>query len=195
MHVIAPPLRDALLAPHRFTWDEVLRFAETDAFGEGVRVELIGGDVYTMPEEGFLNVDVVRVLQKWLLASLLALGFEIAIREPIHLPDGSVLIPDLSVFPAGARAADMQAERALLIIEVADATLERDRKLKLPRYAEAGVAEVWLVEAQTRAIVAHRAPLDGAWTSVARFTVGQSAAPACAAQAAFELAALPPPAA
>lgn len=72
-----------------------------------------------------------------------------------------------------------------------DSTEVRDRKLKLPAYAEAGVQEVWLVEAKTRAITAHRAPLDGAWTSVQRYLPGQPLTPLCASGAALDPADLP----
>ena len=34
----------------------------------------------------------------------------------------------------------------LLLIEVADTTLEFDRNVKLPLYARAGISEVWLVD-------------------------------------------------
>lgn len=85
----------------------------------------------------------------------------------------------------------MQAERAALVIEVMESTEVRDGKFKLPAYAEAGVQEVWLVEARARAITAHRAAIDGAWTSVQRHLPGQTVAPLCGPEALFDPARLP----
>lgn len=180
-------------APHRFTWEEVLRLAEIDAFGPTTRIELIGGELFLMPEEGYAHVDAVFAVQQWLLSALAPRGLLVRIREPVHLPDGSVTIPDLSVFPAGTRARDMQAPRAELLIEVADTTERRDRRIKLPLYAAAGVNEVWLVQAAARVVGVHRRPIDGAFSFVDRFLPGQPVAPLCAPDAAFDPATLPEP--
>lgn len=184
------PVEDSAL-PHRFTWAEVRAMAAANVFGPDRRAELLRGEIFIMPQEGFLHVDCVYSLQTWLLAHVSPLGLSVRIREPLYLPGGSVLIPDLCVMPAGTAARAMQAERGALVIEVMDSTEVRDRKLKLPAYAEAGVQEVWLVEAKARAITAHRAPLDGAWTSVQRYLPGQSLAPLCASGAALDPADLP----
>ena len=184
------PVEDHAL-PHRFTWAEVRAMTAAEVFGPDRRAELLRGEVFIMPQEGFLHVDCVYALQSWLLAHVSTLGLSVRIRDPLYLRDGSVLIPDLCVMPAGTEARAMRAERALLVIEVMDSTEGRDRKLKLPAYAEAGVQEVWLVEAKGRALTAHRAPLDGAWTSVQRCTPGQTLAPLCAPEAGFNPADLP----
>jgi Uma2 family endonuclease len=179
--------------PHRFTWDEIVRLAAANVFGETTRLELIGGEIFTMPEEGFLHVDVVHVLQRFLLTHAAPLGLSVFIREPVHLADGSVLIPDLCVFPAGTTARGMQAARSLLIIEVSDSTLAYDRDVKSPRYSADGVPELWIVDARGRAVGVHRAPIDGAWTFVDRFTSGRVISALCAPSAAFDPTSLPDP--
>jgi Uma2 family endonuclease len=144
-----------------------------------------------MPEEGFLHVDGVWALREWLLASVSPSGLQIRIGDPMHMPDGTVMGPDLSVFPAATDVSGLTAARALLVIEVADSTEARDRTLKLPRYSAAGVPEVWLVQAQARAVQVHRAPLDGEWTLLDRFLPGRPVAPLAAPDAAFDRELLP----
>ncbi|MDF9800294.1 Uma2 family endonuclease [Catalinimonas alkaloidigena] len=39
-----------------------------------------------------------------------------------------------------------------LLIEVADSSYPADRKIKLPKYAEAGIAEVWIINLQELAV-------------------------------------------
>ena len=50
------------------------------------------------------------------------------------------------------------AKDVLLVIEVADTSLERDRDVKIPGYAAAGIPEAWLVDLATDAISMYRAP-------------------------------------
>lgn len=46
----------------------------------------------------------------------------------------------------------------LLIAEVAETSLERDRQVKLPAYARAGVPEVWLLDLPGDRLEAFRDP-------------------------------------
>ena len=46
----------------------------------------------------------------------------------------------------------------LLLIEVADTSLEYDREIKLPRYAAAGIPEVWVVNLVENIIEVYREP-------------------------------------
>jgi Uma2 family endonuclease len=49
-------------------------------------------------------------------------------------------------------------EDVLLLIEVADTTLAYDRKTKLKLYAQAGIAEAWIVDIQARCVEVYREP-------------------------------------
>ena len=51
----------------------------------------------------------------------------------------------------------------LLLIEVADTSLAYDRDVKLPRYALAGIPEVWLVDLNARRLLVHQGPEAGRW--------------------------------
>jgi Uma2 family endonuclease len=95
------------------------------------------------------------------------------------LADGSALIPDLCIFPAGTTARAMQAARAMLIVEVSDTTLAHDRSTKSPRYAADGVPELWIVDARARAVEVCRAGAEGAWNMVDRVGPGRVIAPLC----------------
>ena len=56
------------------------------------------------------------------------------------------------------RTAHPQPEHVLLVIEVADTSLEHDRDVKIPLYAAAGVPEVWLVNLPGDAVALYRDP-------------------------------------
>ena len=46
----------------------------------------------------------------------------------------------------------------LLIVEVAEASLDYDRDVKIPLYARHGIAEVWLLDVADRSLTVYRAP-------------------------------------
>jgi len=52
----------------------------------------------------------------------------------------------------------MTGEDALLVVEVADTTLRYDRDIKLPRYAAAGVPEVWIQDLKGDGLLVYRDP-------------------------------------
>ncbi len=49
----------------------------------------------------------------------------------------------------------------LLLIEVADTTLEYDRDEKVPRYAAMGIPDVWLVDANAQEVTQYARPDAG----------------------------------
>jgi Uma2 family endonuclease len=59
-----------------------------------------------------------------------------------------------------------------LIIEVADTSLLKDRRIKLPLYAAAGIAEVWIVDLICNAVEVYRDPRGNAYALSARLTEG-----------------------
>jgi Uma2 family endonuclease len=66
----------------------------------------------------------------------------------------------------GYAAARPQAEDILLLIQVADTSSGYDRGVKLPRYAAAGVREVWLVDLNTDRVLVFRGPRAGGYQDV-----------------------------
>src|SRR5262249_29907020 len=93
------------------------------------------------------------------LLNALAQGrFSVRIQLPIVLSDDTEPEPDAAVVALG----DYEAEHprtALLIIEVADTTLQKDRG-KIAVYASAGIPEYWIVNLGARTVEVYTAP-DG----------------------------------
>ena len=65
----------------------------------------------------------------------------------------------------------------LLLIEVADTSLEMDRRVKIPIYARAGVTEVWIVDVNTRTIEVYREPSEGGYVRVQTMQKGDEVSP------------------
>jgi len=59
-------------------------------------------------------------------------------------------------------------------VEVSDTTLRRDRGVKRPLYASAGIAEYWIVNLEDRYVEVHWSPAGDTFASVERNAVATS---------------------
>jgi Uma2 family endonuclease len=64
-----------------------------------------------------------------------------------------------------------------LLIEVADSSLSIDREEKLPLYARAGIAEVWLINLPEKKVEVYREPHDVGYSSTTMLRPGDNATP------------------
>src|SRR5437899_6671746 len=159
---------------HVFTVSEFERMAETGILSENDRVELIEGEIIEMSPIGKSHAACVDRFTR--LLSRLDNKVILRVQGPIQLDDYSEPQPDLTLlrhrddFYAGSlpRPADV-----LLVIEVADSTLDYDRFMKLPAYARAGIPEAWLANLPADRIEIYAEPVDGAYTVIKHATRGE----------------------
>ncbi len=167
----------ALQVPRkRFTVQEYYRMAETGVLREDDRVELIEGEILEMAPIGVRHATCVDRLNKS-LNRLLPDELIVRVQSPIHLGDYSEPEPDITLLkPRDYADAEEHPGPSdiLLLIEVSDTTLGLDRRMKVPFYARAGIAEVWIVNLQQDAIEVHSHPGGNAYRKLRRFHSGQS---------------------
>ncbi len=98
-----------------------------------------------------------------------------SVQNPLRLDDGTEPEPDVVLLRPDSEARGMpRPPDALLVVEVADATLEYDRRVKAPRYARASVPELWIVVLEDRSVEVHRQPGPDGYAHVQ--TVGEEEA-------------------
>jgi Uma2 family endonuclease len=138
----------ATLTTRRFTVDEYYRMTEAGILGVGERVELIDGEIVQMAAIGSRHAGCVKRLNR-----LFVRGVEdraiVQVQDPVRLSDLSEPQPDLAVLRPRTddyTNAHPGPDDVLLVVEVADATVEVDRGTKAPLYAAAGIGEYWLVD-------------------------------------------------
>jgi Uma2 family endonuclease len=180
---VVPALDTALMegvpyragAPHRFSSDDYFKLGEIGVFGERDRVELIDGEIIAMSPAGSPHSACIRRLLRFL--SPRAGDALFSIQDTLFLPDEYRPMPDLVVLRPRADAysdAHPTSDDALLVVEVSDSSLRYDRRIKGPRYAQAGIAEYWLVDVRRGRIFVHRTPAAGEYRRVEVLGRGES---------------------
>jgi Uma2 family endonuclease len=162
-----------------FTVADYHRLAELGILHEDDRVELLDGQVVMMTPIGPRHAGCVDRLTR--LFSRQAADFAVVrVQNPVVLGERAEPEPDVSLLQlpieryAGTHP---QPIDVLLVIEVAETSLDYDREVKLPLYASAGIPEVWLVDLEGERITLHRAPGPDGYGDVTTASRGDSITP------------------
>ncbi|MUL36179.1 Uma2 family endonuclease [Gloeocapsopsis dulcis] len=136
----------ANLTLKHFTITEYHQLAELGIIGEDDRVELICGQIVEMTAKGTAHeVCITRLIRE--LAQLVGDRATLRSQSPIILFEDSEPEPDFTIVQN--RIDDYLSSHpgvtdVLLVIEVADSSLNYDQEIKLPLYAEAGISHYWI---------------------------------------------------
>lgn len=162
------------LTRRQFTVHDYARMRETGILTEDDRVELLDGAIYVMSPVGPLHVGLVNKLNKLLTRQVGDAGL-VSIQNPIRLnnysepqPAIAILQPRDDYYTSALPAPDA----VLLIIEIADSSLDYDRDEKLPRYAEANIREVWIIDVHKQIIEQYMQPLQNEYTRLHKMLFG-----------------------
>lgn len=166
-------------AKRKLSVDDYARMGEAGILTEDDRVELIDGELYEMPPIGDGHIGGVNRFNYFFNQRLGGRAI-VSVQNPIRLSDYSEPEPDIAVLLPRADFYDSgkaQPEDVLLLIEVADSSLAYDRQTKLPRYAAAGIAEVWIVNLVDQLIEVYRDPHGDAYAARTVHARGESLSP------------------
>jgi Uma2 family endonuclease len=163
--------------------DDYHRMGEAGILHEDDRVELIDGELIDMAPIGQDHAGTVGALGHTLFTTFAGQAL-VWMQNPLRLdrfnepqPDITILRPRADFYRRGARPT--QAD-VLLVIEVADTSLRYDRGVKLPLYARAGIAEVWIVDLRRRVVEVHRDPGPEGYATVSTHGPADTVFPALA---------------
>ena len=159
-----------------FTVDEYYAMACAGILTEDDRIELIDGLIIAMSPIGDPHVTCVIRLTYLFGNQLYASGEPppamLSVQNPVRLNDFTEPQPDVVLIRPG-RAGVPAAKDGLLLVEVSDTTLDFDREIKLPRYAAAGIPEVWIVALQEERLEVYRKPGPTGYAEEASFGRGE----------------------
>jgi Uma2 family endonuclease len=173
MSVIDP----SLLAPERvrpLRRQEYDRLVAAGCF-EDEQIELLEGVLVAMSPQGTAHAYAVGQLNMLLAPALVGRAI-IRPQCPFAASDDSEPEPDLAVVPKANYLHEHPAG-ALLLIEVAESSLRKDRLIKASIYARAGVPEYWIVDINAGCIEVYRAPRDGVYAQITTHGRGETIQP------------------
>ena len=168
------------LRRRRFTIDEYERMAETGILDEDERVELIEGEIVEMSPIGPPHASIVARINAVLVSRFAGRAIVWTQSSLMLRTLASYFQPDLILLRPRDdyyRSANPEPRDALLVVEVMDSSVYRDRRVKLPLYARARVGEVWLVDVSVDTVEICREPVGRRYRSTRVAARGERIAP------------------
>jgi Uma2 family endonuclease len=152
------------------TVDEYHRMGEVGILGERDRVELIGGELVAMSPIGSYHHGTAISLTQGLVHAVGDRAM-VSVQGPVHLDDFTESEPDFALLkPRLDSYRDVHAQSAdvLLLIEVADTSLNYDRAVKRALYARHAIPELWIVDLNAGEVEVCRQPDASGYATVTR---------------------------
>lgn len=142
-----------------WTRAEYERLVDLDAFLPGERLELIDGALLVHERQAPSHATAVGLVEDALRAVFGEAG-TVRVHGPIALDGDSEPEPDVAVVRGSRRDyISGHPSRSVLIVEVADGTLQFDRSDKASLYARAGIADYWIVNLVDQVLEVRRDPI------------------------------------
>jgi Uma2 family endonuclease len=167
------------ISRRRFTADDYQRMGQAGILSEDDRVELIDGEIVAMTPIGPRHCAAVDRTNRTMvmLAGDQAI---VRVQGSVRLDHFTEPEPDLVLlrprddFYASAHPGPSDI---LLIVEVAESSLDYDRDVKGPRYARLRVPEYWLADLEDGQLSCYSRPEGGVYQKVEGFRRGQRVSP------------------
>lgn len=182
VELVLPTTEEEVSEPYSFTRryftvEEYELLVNAGVLAGDERVELLEGELIKMSPVNLAHVLAVNRLT-YLLATRLAQRAILSIQNPVRLAKRSMPQPDVALWRLHEddyRSGLPGPEDILLIIEVADSSVEYDRRGKSLLYARAGIQEYWIVNLPQKVLEVYRQPREGSYRSILRLTTGDTA--------------------
>jgi Uma2 family endonuclease len=164
----------------RITYDQFeAMIRRGELAGTDDRYELVFGEVCLMPVPDPPHESVLAKASGWSYRSLPEDAAEIRVQCTLGFPAlDSMTLPDLAwVKPSAYFDRRPQPEDVLLIVEVSDSTLFKDRHHKAKLYAQAGISDYWIINIPNRCLEIRRDPEGGVYKTLLVVRPGEDARP------------------
>ena len=162
-----------------FSVDDYQLLGREGILTEDDRVELIEGEIVAMSPIGDRRLACVDMLASQFFSAvkgeaIVRVQGSIRLGEYSEPQPGIALLRHRDDYYASSSATP---EDILLLVEVSDSSLDRDGNYKLPRYAQAGVPEVWIANLTEDCVDRFRNPTEDGYSDETRFNRGDAISP------------------
>lgn len=134
------------LTRKRWTAADLRKLQEVGFFSDKEPYELLNGELFELAPQGPLHVRLQTKLLRWIMKQAPA-ELEVVPSAPLRLSEDQEPEPDIFLHESALDSENVRGPDALLVIEVSDSTLRRDRVYKAAIYAAQGVKLYWVVDA------------------------------------------------
>ncbi|MBE9116777.1 Uma2 family endonuclease [Lusitaniella coriacea LEGE 07157] len=179
-----------------WTVQDYHRMSDFGILDPNERTELIAGQITLMAAKGTAHVTTLRLLATVLDALLGDLPVFVSTQDPIQLDDFSEPEPDLAVIQGTVldyAEHHPHPSNVALVVEVADSTLKQDCETKDKLYAQAGIADYWVLDIKNRQLHIFREPTPTGYTRHLILTEPNQAVPLAFPNLALSLTSILPP--
>ena len=171
--------------PYHWTVDALYRALDAGVFEHPELMSLVHGIVMGQPKQTARCTNLTNLLSRQ-LRSVLQGPFLVYGRRPVEVDPYNQ--PTAEVLVVTGQKADYQdrhpsPEDVALLVEVVDTNAAYDLGDKAMLYAQAGIADYWVVLVNEAAIVRHRAPTPEGYEEVTRLAGGDTLSPLAAPEA------------
>src|SRR5829696_8089404 len=167
---------DAEPVRRRFNVEEFQRMGEAGIITPDERVELIDGELYEMTPVGPRHIWSVIYLNKYLV-TLAGEELFVSPQSGVTIGERRQPYPDFALLRLrpGKRPGEVpQSEDCVLLVEIADSSVDFDRRKKSRLYAEANIPEYWVLDLPKKQVVVHRRPRAGEYQDVVEYGIEAS---------------------
>lgn len=163
----------------RWTVQDYHRLSEVGILSPGERTELLSGQITLMAAKVTPHVTSLHLLANALRNQLGGTAL-VRTQDPIQLDDFSEPEPDLVVVQGTVldyAENHPRPDQVYLVVEVADSTLKQDCEVKDKLYAQAGIADYWVLDLNNRQLHIYREPTSTGYTHHLILTEPNQASP------------------
>lgn len=152
-------------ARRRFTVSDFFFMAEQGILRRDERLEMVDGEIIVMSPKGSRHERLrAAILRRWRRAC--PDDHDFLIETGLRLSEGFYVEPDFVVWASMKMVDQLTGPDILLVVELADSSLDYDLHRKPLIYARFGVPELWVVDAARRTVHVHRDPGEEGYASV-----------------------------
>jgi len=163
------------LITRKFNTSQYHQMNQSNILTEDDRVELINGEIIEMSPIGTKHTSCINRCNS-ILPNLLGQKVIISIQNPITLNNLSEPQPDIALLKPRAdfyENSHPQPQDIFLLIEVVDSSIDYDRDIKIPLYANSNIYEVWLIDINAQLITVYRYPQNDNYQEITTYHRGE----------------------
>jgi Uma2 family endonuclease len=156
-----------------FTVEDIRLMIEAGVLREDERIELVEGELIMMSAKKVAH-ELIKSELLGALARAVPNDMYVGVESTVQLADDILLEPDIVVISRDVYKADPKsfarprAQDLLVVIEIAVSSLVYDRGIKARLYAQHGIREFWVIDANERVTWIHTLPDADGWSSIVK---------------------------